>query len=486
MEFEAVEEANDILSNGILVETSKGLVCMSLSDALSSNLNLSVEDLQNVATQLLLQQNKSEIQKICSTVTCDVIGDSDGFTSESSDVSGIINNSEAVVAVQIPEKSITLTNYVNINNTKSKFVSDPKLIVLSTDPENLSSTVSDSDTNSIILKPEVHKKNPVIKKDGDTNIESVQDGTHKVPAKKRGGWPKGRKRKPELLHLPPKAPATGYNLFLNDQRMLLKDSNLPFHEKTKLIGNKWSSLSLEEKRPYLEKAEEEKRRYREEFRQYRQSGAYQLYLANKRRKRAKYNVLSESDMDATDDIDDEDNEELYCRTCDQWFHNLHNKREHLLGRQHQQSIAGAISKELNSDYETDVPGATSSLSFSTSLDESSLDAMPSSNSGTQVPNQNQVSQSVTESMNNLFAAVNLREAEIKSLQLRLQETREQHTALYKQLCSLRETESKLKKQFALLKEQEKDMELKVFHLWQVPSWFIITDLNETTEEYSID
>lgn len=101
---------------------------------------------------------------------------------------------------------------------------------------------------------------------------------------------------------------------------------------------------------------------------------------------------------------DEDNEELYCRTCDQWFHNLHNKREHLLGRQHQQSIAGAISKELNSDYETDVAGLTSCVSFSTSLDESSLDALPSS-SGSDVPNQNS-SQSVTESMCNLFAAVN--------------------------------------------------------------------------------
>lgn len=75
-----------------------------------------------------------------------------------------------------------------------------------------------------------------------------------------------------------------------------------------------------------------------------------------------------------------------------------------MGRQHQQSIAGAISKELNSDYETDAAGATTSLSFSTSLDESSLDAMPSS-SGINVPNQNYSSQSIAESMNNLFSAV---------------------------------------------------------------------------------
>jgi hypothetical protein len=33
---------------------------------------------------------------------------------------------------------------------------------------------------------------------------------------------------------------------------------------------------------------------------------------------------------------DEDNEELYCRTCDQWFSSLHNKKEHLYGRQHLQ------------------------------------------------------------------------------------------------------------------------------------------------------
>lgn len=56
--------------------------------------------------------------------------------------------------------------------------------------------------------------------------------------KGRGGWPKGRKRKPELLNLPPKAPATGYTLYLNEQRKLFKHSNLAFHEITKIIGNK--------------------------------------------------------------------------------------------------------------------------------------------------------------------------------------------------------------------------------------------------------
>lgn len=82
-----------------------------------------------------------------------------------------------------------------------------------------------------------------------------------IKKKGRGGWPKGRKRKPELLNLPPKAPATGYNLYLNEQRGFFKDSTLQFYEITKIVGNKWSSLTLEEKKPYLDRAEEDKKRF---------------------------------------------------------------------------------------------------------------------------------------------------------------------------------------------------------------------------------
>lgn len=94
---------------------------------------------------------------------------------------------------------------------------------------------------------------------------------------------------------------------------------------------------------------------------------------------------------------EEDNEELYCRTCDQWFHNLHNKREHLQGKQHLQSVAGDITRELASDAEG--IGTTSTVSLSTSLDESSLDGMP---------NKNKVDSSknpVSEAMTNLAVMV---------------------------------------------------------------------------------
>lgn len=53
---------------------------MSLNDAISSDLNLSVEDLTNVATELISQQNVPVIKTRLNF-------DSDGFSSECSDAS---------------------------------------------------------------------------------------------------------------------------------------------------------------------------------------------------------------------------------------------------------------------------------------------------------------------------------------------------------------------------------------------------------------
>lgn len=102
-QVEPDQEANDLLKNGILIETSKGyvytnilktlgyyycnfrLVCMSLNDALSSDLNLSVDDLRSVAAQLIIQQNiVSSKDKVAPNAgrVCDSDG---GFSSECSD-----------------------------------------------------------------------------------------------------------------------------------------------------------------------------------------------------------------------------------------------------------------------------------------------------------------------------------------------------------------------------------------------------------------
>lgn len=246
---------------------------MSLNDAISSDLNLSVEDLKNVASELISQQNTPKIAPKSS-----INLDSDGFSSECSDVSFSSTPStssyitfSSQLSTPSPSKNTKMVTFLPVNSLPPDFKSQ--------------------EARNLAVNNEVTPKPPI------ANLD-----VHKPP-KRRGGWPKGRKRKPELKNLPPKAPATGYNLYLNEQRKLFKDSSLVFHEITKIIGNKWSNLSLEEKRPYLAKAEEDKRRYREELKQYRQSDAYRAYLAKKRRNRLQNNVLSESDMDATDEID---------------------------------------------------------------------------------------------------------------------------------------------------------------------------------------
>ncbi|XP_065157274.1 uncharacterized protein [Atheta coriaria] len=171
MDIQSVEEANNLLSNGILVQTPKGLVCLSLSDALSSGLNLSVEDLQKLAAELLLQQESKKstakdkplisvqsVQAINSSfILSDGLGDSDGFTSESSDFNLLQNTSASSTSTSslLPAKK---------QDRGHKYISltlDNDLIELTTDVESfMSSNVSDSDASSVMLatKTEVQDK----------------------------------------------------------------------------------------------------------------------------------------------------------------------------------------------------------------------------------------------------------------------------------------------------------------------------------------
>ncbi|KAL3277526.1 hypothetical protein HHI36_012871 [Cryptolaemus montrouzieri] len=486
-------EANNVLQNGILVETDSGLLCVPLNEALLSDLNLSVEALHNVASQLILQEDNKVVlpnnsRERIHLRTFNFNFDSDGFSSECSDIS----SSSAPITpsvfsvTSLPDDAKTISKSSKVKGDADKDINyksisvNPRIITCkpaivdskslkhveitlvpthSSSDISANSNVSDSDTSvanfsspSIIIP--CSKTKSICPTTNETKTVS--------PIKRRGGWPKGRKRKPELLNLPPKAPATGYNLYLNEQRKLYKDSSLAFHEITKIIGNKWSSLTLEEKKPYLARAEEDKKRYREELHKYRQSDAYRAYLNKKRKNRLQNNILSESDMDATDEIDEEDNEELYCRTCDQWFHNLHNKREHLQGRQHTQSVAGDMKKEL---------GGIVTLNSQFTENHDKKNEQPELEIGC-----------VSDSISQLVAIVAKREKEIKSLKCRLDESQLSQKALWQQLCSLTERETKLKKDLQGLKKKEQDMEIQVFHLWKVPSLFIVSDVSTDVKE----
>lgn len=70
-----------------------------------------------------------------------------------------------------------------------------------------------------------------------------------------------------------------------------------------------------------------------------------------------------------------------------------------------------------------------------------------------------------------------RDNEIKVLKNRQQEAVSQQQALNQQIYQLTERHKKLQKDLSELKEHEKEIDNQVCHLWQVPSWFIITDFN---------
>lgn len=75
---------------------------------------------------------------------------------------------------------------------------------------------------------------------------------------------------------PPRRSMTGYNFFFQEERRrFLQQKNEErgpklFAAMGKAIGKKWTSLSAELRAPYYQRAEEDKKRYRREKKEYEQ------------------------------------------------------------------------------------------------------------------------------------------------------------------------------------------------------------------------
>ncbi|XP_039607391.1 uncharacterized protein LOC120527716 isoform X2 [Polypterus senegalus] len=176
---------------------------------------------------------------------------------------------------------------------------------------------------------------------------SLAAETKSVSQKRKGGWPKGKKRKPTKEFSAPRAPTTGYAIFVNEKKLQLKEEHpdIPFTEITKMLGTQWSQLTQEEKQKYNNIAEKDKERYIEELKMYQNSEAYKSFLKRKALNKVKYlcgvetvEMDFENEVTALTQINGDENSDLYCRTCCQYFSSLHNKREHLLGKQHLQKM----------------------------------------------------------------------------------------------------------------------------------------------------
>lgn len=174
--------------------------------------------------------------------------------------------------------------------------------------------------------------------------------------KKKGGWPKGKKRRKTYRDSnAPKAPLTGYVRFLNEQREKVRAEHpeLNFPDVTKLLGAQWSKLSVEEKQRYLDEAEKDKERYMVELEAYQKTDAYRNFL-KKQAERKRKNLENSGGLEHTSNgIELCAEDDLYCKPCNQYFNNLHNKREHILGRKHKQTVSGKVNE---SEEDDDLPG----------------------------------------------------------------------------------------------------------------------------------
>ena len=101
--------------------------------------------------------------------------------------------------------------------------------------------------------------------------------------RRKGGWPKGKKRKyPESSKdsNAPKAPLNGYVRFLQDSREKVRKEypDIPYSEVTRILGTRWSQLPADPKQRYLDEAQRDKERYLKELGEYQQTDAYKSYL----------------------------------------------------------------------------------------------------------------------------------------------------------------------------------------------------------------
>ena len=109
----------------------------------------------------------------------------------------------------------------------------------------------------------------------DPNIVDVGDSAEK----KKGGWPKGKKRKKVKDENAPKQPLSGYVRFLNGRREKVRSENthLSFSEVSKLLGAEWTKLPQHEKQRYLDEAVKDRERYQRELEAYHQTESYKLF-----------------------------------------------------------------------------------------------------------------------------------------------------------------------------------------------------------------
>jgi len=98
--------------------------------------------------------------------------------------------------------------------------------------------------------------------------EKHPEGSDEERPKKRQKKGKGSRKKKDKNA--PKKPCSAFFWFSKEQRPLIKEKNpnATFGDMGKLIGEAWRALTEEDKKPYAQKATEDKQRYQIEMKDY--------------------------------------------------------------------------------------------------------------------------------------------------------------------------------------------------------------------------
>lgn len=113
---------------------------------------------------------------------------------------------------------------------------------------------------------------------------STSSGPYPVPAARSPlqGAKRRYKRHPRADENAPRRPSSAYVIFANDVREQTKDENYSFSVLAKIVGERWKTLSPEQRDVYETQANEEKRIFEENNERYRRTKEhqdYQRYLA---------------------------------------------------------------------------------------------------------------------------------------------------------------------------------------------------------------
>ena len=272
----------------------------------------------------------------------------------------------------------------------------------------------------------------------------------------------GKKRRKLLKDAnAPRAPLTGYVRFLNDHRDKVRSENpdLPFHEITKILGQQWSNLPQEQKQQYLDEAEKDKERYMGELEDYQQSERYKDFMEKKRKEAVELNISDNDD-------------ELYCRPCNQHFNSYHNKREHLSGRRHLQVISEQITGRTSSVNIKDEPRASTEHSTYSIKNQSSAIPPASTSTNQDSSSKNKVTTTgpkLTVEGNVTFPIftpefleyTRSKESVFRRLRRVNTELEDQNAILNKQVDSLKAASDKLKSEISQQEEESNALQMFV-------------------------